>query len=53
MLHDQDTKMVLMNPNAPNSLFSMDIEHGKIVEEWKVHDDVTGGSFVVCSPNRS
>ncbi|KAH9938170.1 VID27 cytoplasmic protein [Fomitopsis serialis] len=30
MLHDQDTKMVLMNPGAPNSLFSLDIERGKI-----------------------
>lgn len=41
MLHDQDTKMVLMNPNEPNSLFSMDIERGKVVEEWKVHDNIT------------
>jgi hypothetical protein len=41
MLHDQDTKMVLMNPGDPNSLFHMDIERGKIVEEWKVHDDIT------------
>lgn len=41
MLHDQDTKMVLMNPTEPHSLFSMDIERGKIVEEWKVHDNVT------------
>ncbi|KAG5732367.1 Vacuolar import and degradation protein 27 [Termitomyces sp. T112] len=41
MLHDQDTKMVLMNPTEPHSLFSMDIERGKIVEEWKVHDDIT------------
>lgn len=41
MLHDQDTKMVLMNPTDPNSLYSMDIERGKIVEEWKVHDDIT------------
>ncbi|PFH52779.1 hypothetical protein AMATHDRAFT_73906 [Amanita thiersii Skay4041] len=40
MLHDQDTKMILMNPAEPNSLFSMDIERGKVVEEWKVHDDV-------------
>jgi hypothetical protein len=40
MLHDQDTKMVLMDPSAPNSLFSMDIERGKVVEEWKVHDDI-------------
>ncbi|KAF9268033.1 VID27 cytoplasmic protein [Marasmius fiardii PR-910] len=41
MLHDQDTKMILMNPSEPHSLFSMDVERGKIVEEWKVHDDIT------------
>ena len=41
MLHEQDAKMVLMNPHDPNSLFSLDIETAKIVEEWKVHDDIT------------
>ncbi|KAJ8489307.1 hypothetical protein ONZ45_g13633 [Pleurotus djamor] len=41
MLHEQDTKMVLMNPTEPNSLYSLDIEVGKVVEEWKVHDDIT------------
>ncbi|KIK68080.1 hypothetical protein GYMLUDRAFT_36908 [Collybiopsis luxurians FD-317 M1] len=41
MLHDQDNKMVLMNPNEPNSLFQADVEYGKIVEEWKVHDDIS------------
>ncbi|KAF9453087.1 VID27-domain-containing protein [Macrolepiota fuliginosa MF-IS2] len=40
MLHDQDTKMILMNPGDPNSLYSMDIERGKVVEEWKVHEDI-------------
>ncbi|KAA1466428.1 VID27 cytoplasmic protein [Dentipellis sp. KUC8613] len=40
MLHDQDSKMVIMNPNDPNSLYSMDIERGKIVEQWKVSDSV-------------
>jgi hypothetical protein len=40
MLHDQDTKMVIQNEDNPHSLFSMDIERGKIVEEWHVHDDV-------------
>ena len=40
MLHDQDTKMILMNPGEPNSLFSLDIERAKIVEEWQVHEDV-------------
>ncbi|PPQ94030.1 hypothetical protein CVT25_009878 [Psilocybe cyanescens] len=41
MLHDQDSKMILQNPSDPNSLYSMDIERGKVVEEWKVHDDIT------------
>lgn len=41
MLHDQDTKMILMNTAEPHSLYSMDIERGKVVEEWKVHEDVT------------
>jgi len=41
MLHDQDTKMILQNPTDPSSLYSMDIERGKVVEEWKVHDHIT------------
>ncbi|KAF4575034.1 hypothetical protein EYR36_006390 [Pleurotus pulmonarius] len=41
MLHDQDSKMVLMNPSEPNSLYSLDLTVGKVVEEWKVHDDIS------------
>ncbi|KAI9508944.1 VID27 cytoplasmic protein-domain-containing protein [Russula earlei] len=41
MLHQQDSTMIVMNPGAPNSLFHLDIERAKIVEEWKIHDDVT------------
>ena len=41
MLHDQDSKMILMNPTNPNSLYELDLERGKVVEEWKVHDDIT------------
>jgi hypothetical protein len=40
MLHQQDSKMIVMNPGAPNSLFHLDIERAKIVEEWKVHDNI-------------
>ena len=39
MLHNQDSDMVLMDPNHKNSLFRMDLEYGKIVDEWKVSDD--------------
>ncbi|KAE8213621.1 hypothetical protein CF327_g2864 [Tilletia walkeri] len=40
MLHDNDRALVMMNPDNPNSLFKMDLEVGKVVEEWKVSDDI-------------
>lgn len=40
MLHDQDTKMIVQDPSNAHSLFNLDIERGKIVEEWKVHEDI-------------
>ena len=40
MLHGEDRNMVLQNPNDPNSLFRMDLEVGKVVDEWKVHEDI-------------
>src|ERR1700744_4126278 len=40
MLHDQDNTMLLMDPSEENSLFKMDIERGKVVEEWKVDDNI-------------
>ena len=40
MLHDQDNAMILMDPLAENSLYKLDIESGKVVEEWKVDDNV-------------
>ena len=40
MLHEQDTKMVVMDEAAPYSLFELDIEHGKIVDEWKVNENI-------------
>lgn len=40
MLHDQDSAMVMMDPHNKHSLYKMDLEYGKIVDEWKVHEDV-------------
>ena len=40
MLHAQDTNMVMQDEANPNSLYRMDLEYGKIVDEWKVHDDI-------------
>ncbi|KAJ2743302.1 Vacuolar import and degradation protein 27 [Coemansia sp. BCRC 34301] len=40
MLHEQDSSMVLMNRDRPHELYRMDLEYGKVVEEWKVHEDI-------------
>ncbi|EXJ60085.1 hypothetical protein A1O7_04235 [Cladophialophora yegresii CBS 114405] len=45
MLHSEDQNMVLQDPNNPNSLYRMDLEYGKIVDEWKVHDDIPVTNF--------
>ena len=45
MLHAQDKDMVLQNADNPNSLYRMDLEYGKIVDEWKVHDDIPVNIF--------
>ncbi|KAI8803463.1 VID27 cytoplasmic protein-domain-containing protein [Cladochytrium replicatum] len=41
MLHEQDSSMLLMAPNNPHSIFRMDLEAGKVVEEWNVDDIMT------------
>ena len=45
MLHMEDRDMVMQNADNPNSLFRMDLEYGKIVDEWKVHDDIPVNHF--------
>jgi hypothetical protein len=45
MLHAEDTNMILQNEAEPNSLYRMDLEYGKIVDEWKVHDDIPVTTF--------
>ena len=40
MLHKEDRNMILQNPADAHSLYCMDLEHGKVVDEWKVHDDI-------------
>lgn len=39
MLRDQDSKMVLFDSNNANNLYQLDVEYGKIVDEWKIDDD--------------
>ncbi|KAI9927719.1 hypothetical protein AWENTII_012642 [Aspergillus wentii] len=45
MLHAEDTNMILQNGDDPNSLYRMDLEYGKVVDEWKVHEDIPVKTF--------
>lgn len=38
MLHQQDARMLTINPNNRSSLFDVDLELGKVVEEWRLDD---------------
>ncbi|KAI1620759.1 VID27 cytoplasmic protein-domain-containing protein [Exophiala viscosa] len=46
MLHSEDQNMVLQDESNPNALYRMDLEYGKVVDEWKVHDDIPVTNFV-------
>ncbi|TQS32030.1 hypothetical protein Golomagni_07669, partial [Golovinomyces magnicellulatus] len=45
MLHGEDRDMIIQNQVDPNKLYRMDIEYGKVVDEWNVHDDVPVVTF--------
>ncbi|KAF2857959.1 VID27-domain-containing protein [Piedraia hortae CBS 480.64] len=45
MLRAADRDMVLQNESDPHSLYRMDMEYGKVVDEWKVHDDIPVNIF--------
>lgn len=37
LLHDADTKMLLLDEKKPNSVFCMDLETEQVVEEWQAN----------------
>lgn len=39
MLHQEDQAMLLMDKDHPGRLFKMDLEYGKVVEDWQIHPD--------------
>lgn len=39
MLHEEDSSLLLMNPDKQNTIYKMDLNRGSIVEEWNVHTD--------------
>lgn len=46
MLHDQDSNMLMLDPNNQNVVYRMDLERGQIVDEWKVSDDIDVSNIV-------
>ncbi|TPX18271.1 uncharacterized protein E0L32_002780 [Thyridium curvatum] len=45
MLHNEDRNMILQHETDPNKLYRMDLEYGKVVDEWNVHDDIPVVTF--------
>ncbi|KAI5776840.1 VID27 cytoplasmic protein-domain-containing protein [Geopyxis carbonaria] len=45
MLHEEDTSMIMQDANDPHTLYRMDLEYGKVVDDWKVHDDIPVNVF--------
>lgn len=45
MLHSEDRDLIMQNGVDPNKLYRMDIEYGKVVDEWNVHDDIPVVTF--------
>ncbi|EPY50504.1 Vid27 family protein [Schizosaccharomyces cryophilus OY26] len=40
LLHNQDSSIVFQTEDSPHHLYHMDVEYGKVVDEWKIHEDV-------------
>jgi len=40
MLHEGDSSMIMQDEANPHNLYRMDLEYGKVVDDWKIHDDI-------------
>ncbi|KAJ3313809.1 hypothetical protein HDU76_002549 [Blyttiomyces sp. JEL0837] len=49
MLHEQDSAMLMMKPGDEHHVYRMDLNVGKVVEEWKVHDIMTVDDIIADS----
>ncbi|ANB15587.1 Vid27p [Sugiyamaella lignohabitans] len=45
MLHTQDRSLVLQDPDSLSKLFRMDLEYGKVIDEWTVDENTSVRSF--------
>ena len=40
ILHNQDQDLLMMKPGDTHQIYKMDLEYGKVTEEWKIHDKI-------------
>ena len=40
LLHNQDSSMLMLKPGDHQNVYRMDLEYGKVVEEWHVDDNI-------------
>ena len=45
MLHNEDRNLIMQKDGDPNRLYRMDLEYGKVVDEWNVHEDIPVVTF--------
>ncbi|RKP39263.1 VID27 cytoplasmic protein-domain-containing protein [Dimargaris cristalligena] len=38
LLHEEDSSLIIMDKSDPSHLYRMDLERGRVVEDWHVHD---------------
>lgn len=46
MLHDQDMTMVISDPMNSKALYRLDLTTGKVVDEWKISDNIDINNFI-------
>lgn len=46
MLHNEDSSLLLMNPENNHSIYRMDLERGSVVDEWTINPDAPVNTII-------
>ncbi|KAJ1978042.1 Vacuolar import and degradation protein 27 [Dimargaris verticillata] len=49
MLHQEDSSLLIMDKANRHHLYRMDLEYGKVVEDWQVHEDIPTATIAPSS----
>ncbi|GME89439.1 unnamed protein product [[Candida] boidinii] len=47
MLHQNDRNLIFQDDQTPNNLYKMDLEYGKVVEDWELNNNKDGKNLSV------